>query len=184
MKTLKKVGWESKLSHRPFFMFSPDAKASGRRWNTAQPVGGSAAANSQCNCLFSQTRLCVCESATLHSLCFHLLISPSGKLFVRQFHYIRKWVKGQCPLQRAIVCAISPPLPLPGAGMISLLGCGVKPRIVSSSPSGKLFEDQFNYFRHWVQGQCPWWVQGRCPCFLLVEFLTGIYRYDIMIDGR
>ena len=123
MKTLKKVGWESKLSHRPFFMFSPDAEASGRRWNTAQPVGGSAAANSQCNCLFSQTRLCLYGSVTLHSLCFHLLIRPSGKLFVRQFHYIRKWVKGQCTLQRDIVCAISPPLPLPGPGAMPLVGC-------------------------------------------------------------
>ena len=64
MKTLKKVGWESKLSHRPFFMFSPDATASGRRWNTAQPVGGSAAANSQYDRLFPQKDFCVYACAT------------------------------------------------------------------------------------------------------------------------
>lgn len=37
MKTLKKVGREIQFSLRPFFMSSPDASASGRRWNTASP---------------------------------------------------------------------------------------------------------------------------------------------------
>ena len=47
MKTLKKVGWESSLSHRSFFMFSPDA---------LHPVGGNKIAAGPCAAVLQPIR--------------------------------------------------------------------------------------------------------------------------------
>lgn len=84
MKTLKKVGREILFSLRPFFMFSPDASASGRRWNTASPWCQRYSRLAKCR--FS-LQLGYCVSQTTTENCLN-----------NETSNIRHRVKGQCPL--------------------------------------------------------------------------------------
>ena len=127
MKMKKKAGQESLLSCR-FFLIFPGCKASGRRCFTPPSpwAGACGASSSQRNNLPLQRGFCVAavpqpiRKYTIficESMCACCSVSPEHCLCYMNCCFRKK-----------------------GQGATPLVGCGVKPRIVSPRNTGKLYE--------------------------------------------
>ena len=138
MKTKKRAAERIYSLTASFLSFSPDAKASGWRWNTAQPVGAAMPQPIRNIAIVFCNQVSACCGQSLRQPAAATSLSQ-GRLF-----RIPHAPAGNCLCYQPTTSAV---------GSRARPWCrGEAPQGLPSSFSGKLFELYASYFRSWVQG--------------------------------